>query len=97
MNPISTLRLLRRSQVEALTGLKRSSIYGRLNPVCKQYDPTFPKPISLSPTNRGSVAWLEAEILAWIEERIAASRPDVHAMTSCQCANSVGRLDKKAA
>ncbi|WP_428718852.1 helix-turn-helix transcriptional regulator [Undibacterium curvum] len=74
MNSSSQFRLLRRSQVEALTGLKRSSIYGRLNPNCKQFDETFPKPISLSATNHGSVAWLEVEVTAWIESRIMASR-----------------------
>jgi predicted DNA-binding transcriptional regulator AlpA len=74
MSSSSQIRLLRRVQVEALTGLKRSSIYGRLNPNCKQFDETFPKPISLSPTNRGSVAWLEVEVMAWIRSRIVATR-----------------------
>ncbi|MBR7782606.1 helix-turn-helix transcriptional regulator [Undibacterium luofuense] len=77
MSSSSQIRLLRRVQVEALTGLKRSSIYGRLNPNCKQFDKTFPRPISLSPTNRGSVAWLEVEVMAWIQGRIIASRGDV--------------------
>lgn len=66
--------LLRRSQVEVITGLKRSSIYGRINPSCKQYDPDFPKPISLSTGAKGGVAWIASEVTAWIETRIAASR-----------------------
>ena len=67
-------QLLRRQQVEVLTGLKRSSIYGRINPGCKQYDPDFPKPISLSTGAGGGVAWVASEVTDWIEARIAASR-----------------------
>lgn len=69
-----TPQLLRRQQVELMTGLKRSSIYGRMNPQCKQYDPDFPKPISLSTGAKGSVAWIASEVIAWIEARITASR-----------------------
>ncbi|WP_310887981.1 helix-turn-helix transcriptional regulator [Burkholderia pseudomallei] len=36
-----------------------------------RYDPTFPKRIRLS---AHSVGWLEHEIDAWIESRIACSR-----------------------
>lgn len=71
-------QLLRRQQVELMTGLKRSSIYGRINPQCKQYDPDFPKPISLSTTGKGSVAWIASEVDAWIAGRIAASRLSSH-------------------
>ncbi len=67
-------QLLRRQQVEEMTGLKRSSIYARINPNCKQYDPDFPKPISLSTGAKGGVAWIASEVVAWIETRIAASR-----------------------
>lgn len=56
--------ILRRKQVEARTGLSRSSIYELM----KQ---DFPKPISLGPR---SVGWVESEIRAWIEQRIAESR-----------------------
>jgi prophage regulatory protein len=52
----SNPQLIRRQQVELMTGLKRSSIYGRMNPQCKQYDPDFPKPVSLSTGGKGSVA-----------------------------------------
>jgi len=70
----SNPQLIRRQQVELMTGLKRSSIYGRMNPQCKQYDPDFPKPVSLSAGGKGSVAWIASEVNAWIEGRIAASR-----------------------
>lgn len=77
MNHSTNLKLYRRPQVEVVTGLKRSSIYNRLNPDSKYYDATFPKPISLSSSNKGSVAWIATEINVWIEARIAASRPGI--------------------
>ena len=74
MNTNLTHRILRLPQMEAITGYKRSSIYARMNKNAKQYDPDFPKPVSLSSIGRGSVGWLEAEVMTWIERRIAASR-----------------------
>lgn len=68
------LKLLRRTQVEEITGLKKSSIYNRLNPDSKHYDPNFPRPISLSSFEKGSVAWIASEVIAWIEHRIEMSR-----------------------
>jgi prophage regulatory protein len=56
-------RLLRRPEVEARTGLSRSSIYERMA------DGSFPRQVPLSP---GSVAWLEEEVEAWIGARLAA-------------------------
>ena len=61
-----TVEILRRPQVEARTGLSRSTIYQRMQ------DGTFPKPISLGTK---SVGWLASEIDAWIAERIQISRP----------------------
>ncbi|KAB2889330.1 MAG: AlpA family transcriptional regulator [Desulfobulbaceae bacterium] len=54
--------LLRRPEVERRTGLGRSTIYARM----KEGD--FPQSVSLGRT----VAWVEDEIDAWIQERIAA-------------------------
>jgi prophage regulatory protein len=59
-------RLLRRRQVESRTGLKRSTIYQRLA------EGTFPKQIRLGPR---SVGWLASEVEAWVQARIAESRP----------------------
>lgn len=58
-------RFLRRRQVEYLTGLSRSAIYAGIAAG------TFPKPCALSESGR-SVAWVEREVDAWIESRIAA-------------------------
>ena len=61
----SGTRILRRRQVEALTGLKRSTIYERMSAG------TFPKPIHLG---LRSVGWLADEVEGWIAARIAESR-----------------------
>lgn len=57
--------ILRRKQVEARTGLARSTIYQHVRAG------TFPAPISLGAK---SVGWIEAEINAWLEARIDDSR-----------------------
>jgi prophage regulatory protein len=68
-----SLEILRRPQVEARTGLSRSTIYQRIK------DGTFPRPISLG---QKAVGWLENEIDAWIAERIKASRGASSASTN---------------
>ena len=70
----SALTILRRKQVEARTGLSRSSIYARLRQNPKRpgdYDPTFPKPISVGAK---AVGWIEAEIDAWLTAQVKKSR-----------------------
>ncbi len=57
--------ILRRPQVEARTGLARSTIYDRIKAG------TFPAPISLG---EKAVGWIESEIDAWLTARIQASR-----------------------
>jgi prophage regulatory protein len=57
----NTLSILRRKQVEARTGLSRSTIYLRIQ------EGTFPRPISLG---ERAVGWLENEIEAWLASRI---------------------------
>ena len=59
------LIVLRRRQVEARTGLGRSSIYALIA------GGQFPSPIRLS---ANTVGWLEHEIDGWIAERTKASR-----------------------
>ncbi|MBW1899611.1 MAG: AlpA family transcriptional regulator [Deltaproteobacteria bacterium] len=51
------LAILRRKQVEARTGLSRSTIYLRIQ------EGKFPKPVNLGPR---AVGWLENEIEAWL-------------------------------
>lgn len=70
----NALTILRRKQVEARTGLSRSSIYAKMrrNPNRpSDYDPTFPKPVAIGAK---SVGWIEAEILQWLTAQIEKSR-----------------------
>lgn len=55
-------RLLRLAEVEHLTGLKKSSLYGMAR------TGKFVKPIKLSAR---CVAWSEAAVLQWIADRVA--------------------------
>lgn len=61
----SVATILRRKQVEARTGLSRSTIYDRIKAG------TFPAPISLGAK---AVGWVESEISAWLNARIQESR-----------------------
>lgn len=68
------LTILRRSQVEARTGLSRSSIYARMNFNPKRpgdYDPTFPKQVSVGAR---AVGWIEAEVDQWLTQQVDKSR-----------------------
>lgn len=58
--------LIRRPDVEARTGLKRSSIYTLVS------EGRFPAPIRIAGSR--SVAWVEGEIDAWIKAQIDAAR-----------------------
>lgn len=62
----SALSILRRKQVEARTGLARSTIYERVRAG------TFPAPLSLG--GGKAVGWLESDIDRWISDLVAKSR-----------------------
>lgn len=55
-------RLLRISEVMAIVGKGRSSIYKGVS------DGTFPKPVKVTPRTS---AWVESEVQEWIDNRIA--------------------------
>ena len=59
-NP-TAVALLRRPDVERITGLSRSSIYAKIK------TGEFPRPVPL--TSR-IVAWIESEIVGWVQSRI---------------------------
>lgn len=70
---MATKRLIRRKTVEDKTGLSRSGIYDLVKAG------RFPQPV---PIGAKAVAWIEAEVDAWINERIAArdtAAPEVQA------------------
>lgn len=60
--------IIRISDLSAITGYARPTIYKRLKD-----DPTFPKPVPLSDSkSRGApVGWVLAEVQAWVRQRIA--------------------------
>ncbi|WP_369751563.1 helix-turn-helix transcriptional regulator [Pandoraea sp. B-6] len=61
----TSIVFLRRSDVERIAGLSRSSIYAKMK------DGQFPKPVHLSSR---MVRWIESEVLAWAREKIAVGR-----------------------
>jgi prophage regulatory protein len=64
---ITETRLIRMRQVQALTGLSRSSIYNLAS------TGKFPQSIPLVPGGT-SRAWLESDIQDWIQQRIEAGK-----------------------
>jgi prophage regulatory protein len=70
------MAILRLKQVASLLSISKSSIYERLNPRSRRYDPTFPKRISLSNASGGAVGFLQEDVNAWIASRVGASRPE---------------------
>jgi prophage regulatory protein len=65
-NAPTATRILRRPEIEARYGLKRSTLYDAVRAG------SFPRPIQLGARATG---WIEAEVEAWLSARIAASRP----------------------
>lgn len=61
--------ILRRKQVEARTGLSRSTIYARIS------EGSFPRPIELG--GGRAVGWIESEINEWLHARIKQSRKSI--------------------
>lgn len=58
-------RIIRRPNVEARTGIPKSSIYALMA------KGEFPKPIKIGAR---AVGWLDSDIDAWINEQVSASR-----------------------
>ena len=87
--------VLRRRQVEAMTGLSRSAIYGKLNGKSPStFDASFPQPIRLSDKPKGSVGWLSEEIQRWIQSRINASRPEQSATEKARVKRDKGETER---
>lgn len=62
-------KFIRLPEVKNKTGLSRSSIYLRMS------NGEFPRSISLGSR---AIAWLDADIEHWLDERIAASKAANH-------------------
>lgn len=61
-------RFIKLAEVKALTTLSTSELYRRIAAG------TFPRQVMLGPK---SAVWIESEIFAWCDARIAASRGEV--------------------
>ena len=59
-----TERILRRREVEARTGLSRSTIYAQMA------EGAFPKPVRLG---KRAVGWTDSDIDEWLESRETAT------------------------
>jgi len=57
--------LIPRSRVSQITGMQRSALYERI----ARGD--FPKPVTIG---SAAVRWIEAEVVAWVQQQIDASR-----------------------
>lgn len=66
----NALVILRRKQVQARTGLSRSSIYGLM----KSEKNPFPQSIRISPR---TVGWLESDVEAYLQGRLESSHSTV--------------------
>lgn len=69
MNLISDFKIVRRKELEQLSGLSRSTIYDKMNPKSSRYDKYFPKPVKLS---LNAVGWFEQDIHRWLKTRSLA-------------------------
>ena len=67
-------RLLRRRQVEEITGMSRSSIYKLMQ------NGEFPRPVKIGPT---AVRWRASDITAWVESRPVARGEFDRPSTAC--------------
>lgn len=65
MSNITNLKCLNLNELTSLIGISRSSIYDRMNPRSKRYDPSFPKPLKLG----SAVRWRLKDISEWLEDR----------------------------
>ena len=61
-------RLIPLKQVMHYTALSSNTIYEMVNKKSDRYDPTFSVQVKLS---KGRVAWVESEVAAWIESKMA--------------------------
>ncbi|KAB2923695.1 MAG: AlpA family phage regulatory protein [Dechloromonas sp.] len=61
------LRVFRMTQIVAMVGKSRSSIYAMMNEKCPSFDPTFPRPLRLG---KRTVGWAMNEIQAWIAAKV---------------------------
>lgn len=60
-------KVLRLQEVLDLLSISKSYHFAKLDKNSKQYDPTYPKPISLG---ERSVRYIEQEVIDWLNARV---------------------------
>lgn len=75
-------KVLRIRHMKDKLAMSVASLYNKMNPRSKYYDPTFPRPIRLSaaPGRGGAVGWLEFEVDAWLDSRQLAATKQINGM-----------------
>jgi len=63
----SEVRIIRLDELMRMIGLGRSTIYDRLNPKSKRYDPSFPKPIKIGMSHSAAIGWRLDGVMRWID------------------------------
>lgn len=58
-----SIKIIRFPKVSDICGLSRSSIYEKLNPRSRRYDPSFPTPIKIGAS---AVGWFQHELNDWL-------------------------------
>lgn len=66
---VESPQVLRRPEVERLTGLSRSTIYAKMDPKSAYFDSDWPQKVRLGIR---SVGWYRHEVIDWIESRAAS-------------------------
>lgn len=73
-------RMLPIKEVTYFTGLSCTTIYDMLDKKSERYDPTFPIQVKLTKESKerdgfkarnGRVAWVESEIVQWLQSKMA--------------------------
>ena len=67
MDPVQT-RIIKLRDLVPRIGCSRATVYARLDPKDPRYDPAMPRPVNLGGR---SVGWVESEVEAWLQTRIA--------------------------
>ena len=69
-----TTRLIRRTELQQIIGLSRSSIYDRMDPQSTRFDEDFPRPVKLG---KSAVGWLQTEVDDYVRNLVRRSRGEV--------------------
>ncbi len=64
---VRDIKIVRMKELTQILGISRSTIYDKLNPKSRRYDPLFPKPIRLGCIGTtGAVGWINYLIQEWL-------------------------------